>query len=56
MTYAVALIALYGLTAGATVASIGKHREPITPGVALVSLIVSGLAIWAIVALSNAAC
>jgi hypothetical protein len=50
--YAWAIIGLYAISSVATVAYIGRPREPITPLVAILALIINGLAIWGTVALA----
>ena len=54
--YAVVMIVLLAVSSGAQIATIGRRRDPITPGLALAGLVTNGLFIWAIVTLSNSAC
>jgi hypothetical protein len=48
--YIWAVVAVTVLSSLAQIAMIGRPRDPITPGVAIVSLIINGLCIWAILA------
>lgn len=50
--YAIALLVLYALNLIATPYMIGRPRKPITPGFAVVSLIINGLCAWAVIALA----
>jgi hypothetical protein len=43
------LIALYVFTALANVASVGKERKPLSPGVATASLVVTGILVVLVV-------
>jgi hypothetical protein len=51
--FAVVMIALLAANAAATLATVGEPREPITPALALFTLLADGLFIWAIVSLAS---
>jgi hypothetical protein len=52
--YAWAMVVLLAFGQVASVLLIGKPRDPRTPGEALVSIVINGLFIWAIVAFKQA--
>lgn len=47
------LVSYIGISALLTVAAVGRKREPLTAGVAVLSVVFAGLIIWGIVALAT---
>jgi hypothetical protein len=51
--YAWTIIATLVLGAGIQIATIGRPREPLTPGVVLVTTVLNGLIVWGIITLAT---
>lgn len=51
--YAILIIAVLAMSSGTVLASIDRPRKPITPNLALATLVANGLMIWGVVALAT---
>lgn len=50
--YAWAFIIMQGIGVALTIGQVGKERQPITPAVAVLTTIIAGLYVWAVVSLA----